>query len=191
MLSLYWLGMYVGTMEWIILWNLLIIVLLKNQWPLTKTDEKVLTRRSEPIYYDCVLIQLQELGYCLIYSNTLFKAQTKPPPSYWRTFATGALFVWNVFLPWIIPTQPSDSHQTSSYLQPLISTLVAHWLTWGAVSQLDAQVLPRDSHVIGIGVYLGYVWTLRFFKAQMIMKCSQGLRTSVDSILCSPLPGWP
>lgn len=87
-------------------------MLLKNQWPLTKREKKVLTRLSEPIYYDCVSIQLKELGHCLIYNNTTFKAQTKPLSSYWRTFATAVPFIENVCLPWRVPTQTSDSYQT-------------------------------------------------------------------------------
>lgn len=59
----------------------------------------MLTCQSAPIYYDCVLIQLKAIGYCLIYTSTMFKAQTKPSPSYWRTVAIGVLFVWNVFFP--------------------------------------------------------------------------------------------
>ena len=78
MLSLYWLGMHGGTMEWIFIsQNPLILVLLKNQWPLTKRDEKALACWSKLVYHDSVPIQLKGLGNSLIYTNTMFKAQTK------------------------------------------------------------------------------------------------------------------
>lgn len=53
----------------------------------------------------------------------------------------------------------------------------------GSWSPLDAGVLPRDAYVMGIGVYQGHsvLDTKIFFKAQMILKCSQGLRTLIAS----------
>lgn len=186
MLSSYWLGMHVGTTAWVIIsQNPLILLFLKNQWPLTKRDEKTLACGIKPMYHDCVLIQLKGLGTSLIYVSTMFKAQPK-------------LFLLKNFCKWrlLSPECPSllvhsDLAVTlTSYLKPLGAVLAAHWLIWGASGHADAWLHPRDSHAVGTGVCWDVSRTLRFVEAQMLLRWRQVLRITVYSTCAYLWPRW-
>lgn len=146
---------------------------------------------SEPIYYGCVLIQLRELGYCLIYINTTFKAQRKLLLSYSRTFAPEGRNWSSFHLEYCSPLDRFHPgfRLISDTLLRTCNLWSQPWLYLDSLGKLYAVLMPESSPEICMPLLLPCIWdmswTLRF-KAQTILKCCQDLKISVYSILYLP-----